>query len=68
MHRKLASFKSLINSAEDDNVAKAKTTKKHCLKVVRSVREIATHLNIFYGSTQHISINVLGMKRVNEKI
>ena len=28
------------------------------------IREVAQALNIFYGSTQHIVIHVLGMKRV----
>ena len=32
------------------------------------IREVAKALNIFYGSTQHIMVRVLGMNRVAARI
>ena len=48
-------------SVNDDNIEKVK---KIVLKNRRvGIREVAEALNIFYGSTQHIVVHVLGMKR-----
>ena len=49
-------------SVNEDNIEKVK---KIVLKNHRvGIREVAKALNIFYGSTQHTVIHVLGMKRV----
>ena len=49
-------------SVNDDNIKKVK---KIVLKNrFLGIREVAEALNISYGSTQHIVVHVLGMKRV----
>ena len=53
-------------SVNDDNIAKVK---KIVLKNRHvSIREVAEALNISYGSTQHIVVHVLGMKRVAARL
>ena len=53
------------NSVNDDNIEKVK---KIVLKNRRvGIREITEALNISYGSTQHIGVHALGMKRVAAK-
>ena len=52
-------------SVNDDN---NKKVKKIVLKNRRvGIREVAEALNISYGSTQHIVVHVLGMKRVDAR-
>ena len=49
-------------SVNDDNIEKVK---KIVLENHRSgIKKVAEALNIFYGSTQHIVVHVLSMKRV----
>ena len=53
-------------SVNDDNIEKVK-------KIVLGnrpvgIREVAEALNITYGSTQHIVVHVLGMKRVASRL
>ena len=49
-------------SVNDDNIEQVK---KNVLENRRvGIREVAEALNISYGSTQHIVVHVLGMKRV----
>lgn len=49
-------------SVNDDNMEKVKEIVLENRRV--GIREIAEALNISYGSTQHILVNVLGMKRI----
>ena len=49
-------------SVNDDNIEKVKKIEVENRRV--GIREVAEALNISYGSTQHIVIHVLGMKRV----
>ena len=53
-------------SVNDDNI---ENVKKIVLKNRRvGIREVAEALNISYGSTQHIAVHVLGMKRVSARL
>ena len=49
-------------SVDDDNIEKVKKIVLENRRV--GIREVAEALNISYGSTQHIAVHVLGMKRV----
>ena len=49
-------------SVNDDNIEKVKKIVFENRRV--GIREVAEALNISYGSTQHIVVHVLGMKRV----
>ena len=49
-------------SVNDDNIEKVKKILLGNRRV--GIREVAEALNISYGSTQHIMIYILGMKRV----
>lgn len=51
------------NSVNDDN--DEETVFKNCLV---GNKEIADNLNIFYGSTQCILVNILEIKRVNARL
>ena len=49
-------------SVNDDNIGKVKKIVLENRRV--GIREVAQTLNIPYGSTEHIVVHVLGMKRV----
>ena len=49
-------------SVNDDNIEKMKKIVLENCRV--GIREVAEALNISYGSTQHIVVHVMGMKRV----
>ena len=49
-------------SVSDDKIEKVKKIVLENRRV--GIREVAEALNISYGSTQHIVVHVLGMKRV----
>ena len=49
-------------SVNDDNIEKVKKIVLENRRV--GIREVAEALNISYGSTNHIVVHVLGMKRV----
>ena len=49
-------------SVNDDNIEKVKKIVLESRRV--GMREVAEALNISYGSTQHIVVHVLGMKRI----
>ena len=51
-------------SVKDNNIEKVK---KIVLENRIGIRDVAEALNISYGSTQHIVIHVLGMKRVSAR-
>ena len=53
-------------SVNDDNMEKVKEIVLENRRV--GIREIAEALNISYGSTQHILVNVLGMKRIAARL
>ena len=53
-------------SVNDDNIEKVKKTVLEDRRV--GIREVAEALNISYGSTQHIVVHVLGMKRVAARL
>lgn len=53
-------------SVNDDNVQKVKDIVLENRRV--GIREIADHLSISYGSTQHILADILGMKRVAARL
>ena len=53
-------------SVNDDNIEKVKIIVLENRRV--GIREVAEALNISYGSTQHILVHVLGMKRVAARL
>ncbi|XP_018347222.1 PREDICTED: putative uncharacterized protein FLJ37770 [Trachymyrmex septentrionalis] len=53
-------------SVNDDNMEKVKEIVLENRRV--GIREIAEALNISYGSTQHILVNVLDMKRIAARL
>ena len=53
-------------SVNDDNIEKVKKIVFENRRV--GIREVAEAFNISYGSTQHIVVNVLGMKRVATRL
>ena len=53
-------------SVNDDNIEKVKKIVLENRRV--GIREVAEALNISYGSTQHIVVHVLGMKRVAARL
>ena len=55
-----------FTSVNDDNIEKVKKLEFENRRA--GVREVAEVLNISYGSTQHIVVHVLGMKRVATKL
>jgi len=53
-------------SVNDDNIEKVKEIVLENRRI--GIREIAEDLNISYGSTQHILVDILGMKRVAARL
>ena len=56
----------LSTSVNDDTIEKVKKIVLENRRV--GIREVEEALNISYGSTQHIVVHVLGMKRVAAKL
>ena len=57
---------SPYTSVNDDNIEKVKKTVLENRPV--GIKEVAEALNISYGSTQHIVVYVLDMKRVEARL
>ena len=64
--QKLPHARRPFNTVNDDDIKKVKETVLENRRV--SIRELAADFNICYGSTQHILVNVLGMKCVNARL